>query len=221
MSFLATADGISTPPGKATEATALGEAVRHGVMSALDVLRRPGLLIDGQRRVVCMNAAAQRMVGDGVLISHRQLRASARAADPALQALLRRAACAGSDGRPLGAAPVALPRDAGRPLIVHAAPLAASSSGFQDAAALVTFHRLESASEAAVALLAQALGLTGAEQRLARELASGCGVVRAAEAMGVSPSTARTHLKGIFAKTETHSQSELAALLSHAGYGLC
>jgi hypothetical protein len=39
-------------------------------------------------------------------------------------------------------------------------------------------------------------------------------VPQAAAATGVSPTTARSHLKGCFERTGTHSQAELARLLA-------
>jgi DNA-binding CsgD family transcriptional regulator len=63
-------------------------------------------------------------------------------------------------------------------------------------------------------LLSKAFGLTPAEARLASIIAEGLNPERAAEELGISKGTARNQLKAIFAKTATHRQAELAALLS-------
>jgi DNA-binding CsgD family transcriptional regulator len=57
-------------------------------------------------------------------------------------------------------------------------------------------------------------GMTEAEARLTCGLLNGTRVEDYAEHAGISMNTARTHLKAIFAKTETTRQAELVRLLS-------
>lgn len=58
-------------------------------------------------------------------------------------------------------------------------------------------------------------GFTAAEARVAEALMSGDqNLRRAADRVGVSYETARVHLKKLLEKTGTHSQSQLARLLS-------
>lgn len=59
----------------------------------------------------------------------------------------------------------------------------------------------------------RALGLTAAEARLASKLATGRQIVDASEELGISPHTARTQLKAIFAKTGARRQSELIGIM--------
>ncbi len=61
--------------------------------------------------------------------------------------------------------------------------------------------------------LATQFGLTPAESRLAVKLAEGTTLSDAACLTGISVTTARTHLRNIFAKTATSRQSELALLI--------
>lgn len=63
-------------------------------------------------------------------------------------------------------------------------------------------------------LLRRIFGITAAEARLAQKMASGMPIDAAADALGVAKETARSQLKQVFAKTETHRQSELVALLA-------
>lgn len=65
--------------------------------------------------------------------------------------------------------------------------------------------------------IAKLFGLTAAEARLACRLTEGEDVVEASSALGVSPHTARTHLKRIFSKTGVRRQSELIALVLRLG----
>ena len=56
-------------------------------------------------------------------------------------------------------------------------------------------------------------GLTRAEARVAVLMASGLPLPAVANLLGVSQTTARTHLQRIYGKTDTHSQVQLVALL--------
>lgn len=190
----------------------------EAMLAALDAWGRPAAILGRNKRVVGLNLSAEALMGDGVLISQNRLRASTRSCDAALQALLEDAVADTSPHRAFG---LALPRRHGRPLMVHGAALpgevgAALASG----RALVTFTRLDTPTGAGADLIAHAYGLTSAEQTLCRHLVSGAGLPEAARAQGVSMSTVRTHLKGVFLKTETHRQSELVALLAQAGCSL-
>lgn len=66
-------------------------------------------------------------------------------------------------------------------------------------------------------VISSVFGLTPAEARLALELMKGDGLKPCALRLGVSPSTARTHLKHVFEKTGTRRQAELVRLL----FGCC
>ncbi|MFC7738275.1 helix-turn-helix transcriptional regulator [Roseomonas sp. GCM10028921] len=68
-------------------------------------------------------------------------------------------------------------------------------------------------------VLRTAFGLTEAEAAVAQHVARGEGLPVVAAALGVSSSTARTHLKHTFDKTGTHRQAELAALLARLAPG--
>jgi DNA-binding CsgD family transcriptional regulator len=156
-----------------------------------------------------MTGTAHTILGGDIVLSHTFLRGARRVADEALQALLTRVAC-GHTGSSLEM--VAIAPSLGRPLIVQAVSLPAHVFG--EAAMLVTVHQTETRSDQRIDALAIACELTAAERKLTRLLAGGCGLTRAAASLGVSVSTARTHLKAIFAKTNTHSQAELAALFA-------
>ncbi|HMQ02619.1 MAG TPA: helix-turn-helix transcriptional regulator [Pyrinomonadaceae bacterium] len=61
--------------------------------------------------------------------------------------------------------------------------------------------------------LAHSFGLTPAEERLALILAEGYSIKESCDILNVSANTARTHLKRIFSKTDTHRQSSLVQLV--------
>lgn len=67
--------------------------------------------------------------------------------------------------------------------------------------------------------LARRWGLTPAQARVAERLARGQSVREIAAELGVSRSTVRTHLKAIFAHTDTHRQAQLVQRLLTEGQG--
>ncbi|MBB1499346.1 helix-turn-helix transcriptional regulator [Paracoccus sp. MC1862] len=69
----------------------------------------------------------------------------------------------------------------------------------------------------AAAVAASAFGLTAAEMQVFSHIASGMTVSAAAEAIGIRPSTVRTHLLRLFNKTGTHRQVDLALLADRLG----
>lgn len=70
--------------------------------------------------------------------------------------------------------------------------------------------------EVAGSLSSRSFGLTAAEARLAAKLVQGLRIADAGIELGMTPSTARWHLKNIFAKTGTRRQTDLLRLLTNA-----
>jgi DNA-binding CsgD family transcriptional regulator len=102
-----------------------------------------------------------------------------------------------------------------KPVILRTLPVhGAARSLFLGARAVVTLTVVMPRVRPKVALLAAVFGLTPAEARLASIIAEGRNPEHAAEELGISRVTARNQLGAIFAKTATHRQSELVALLS-------
>ncbi|GEM_PF-5798489 len=62
------------------------------------------------------------------------------------------------------------------------------------------------------------LGLSPTEAELLAELATGCTLAACAERLGRNHETLRSQVKSIFAKTDTHSQIEVAALASFVAW---
>ena len=90
----------------------------------------------------------------------------------------------------------------------------ASRSPFLGARAILVLKDLETDAAFNQDLIAKVFELTPAQARLAIRLAGGSSVEEAALESGVALETARSHLKAIFNKTETHRQGELVALLN-------
>ncbi len=83
---------------------------------------------------------------------------------------------------------------------------------------LVTLLIEESVRDAqdVVPLLMRAFDLSPREAALAAELANGHELAAAANRLHIAVGTARNYLKAIFAKTRTHRQAELVALILRA-----
>ena len=193
---------------------AVAAAAAAGIMAGLDHVNRAAILLDDMGLVFKMNAAAERLMGHGVTISNRKLRASTRDGDRLLQRLIAIAAAnkPPHESPPLDA--VAIPRRKGRPLVVQGAPLVNSARDlFQQARAILIIRDLDHRMEPDDFLLRELFALTPAEIRLAKAIAGGRKLSEVAGLLGVSSETARAHLKSVFAKSGVHSQSELSVLL--------
>ena len=192
----------------------LSEARATGMLDCLDVMNCGGILLDALGNAMRLNAPARRHLGRGLALTHGQLTAGHRKANAALQRLI------GSVLQPVPAheAPargaVAIPRPNRRPLIVHAAPVVGSARDvFQRAKAILTVVDPDEHPEPSEPVLSQAFGLSRSEVRVALELLKGQELKDIAHAHGTTLGTVRTQLKSIYAKTETHRQAELVALL--------
>jgi DNA-binding CsgD family transcriptional regulator len=105
-----------------------------------------------------------------------------------------------------------------RACIVHLVPLRRSAHDvFPGGDLVVAVSALKrSAIVPSPAVLTGLFDLTPAEAKFASAIIAGHSVKRASETVGIAESSGRTYLARIFAKTGTHRQSELVALLSAA-----
>jgi DNA-binding CsgD family transcriptional regulator len=90
----------------------------------------------------------------------------------------------------------------------------AARTPFLGARVLLTLTDLDAETQPDSTVIAQAFGLSPAETRLALLISNGTSPTEAAEQLGIARETARSQLKTVFAKTGTHRQAELAALLA-------
>jgi DNA-binding CsgD family transcriptional regulator/PAS domain-containing protein len=170
-------------------------------------------------RVVYMNAAAERQIktGNSVRIMNNRISPT----DPAARAALSKAiddasrddtdmdehSLAIPDMGGAGYIATLLPVDRGQRRSVLA-PFAASVAVFMQDSAQAPLMPGEA--------FARLYKLTGAELRVLQALAQGLGGKEAADMLGVSEATVRTHLQHIFSKTGTLRQSDLLRLLQNS-----
>lgn len=193
-------------------------AAQGAAEAALDRLPVGLFLIDGDSRVTFHNAPARALVsaGDGLTLDADRVLGTAISVEAGhLRRLIRDAVLTslGHGTVPGGAMRVTRPSGAGD-LHVLVTPLHMRSPGLTDEATAAVFVSDPSATRAvSVARVADLLGLTRAEARVAASVASGLSVAETAERLGLARTTVRHHLKYAFLKTGTHRQADLVRLI--------
>jgi DNA-binding CsgD family transcriptional regulator len=201
-----------------TEAATLSKAVGHqvllGISNALELVKQSAVTLDHQGCVLEANRPAQTLFGDEIGIKGRRLWARDKSAKSRLDGLadqLRSTA----DNAPFRASPIVARRVGHPPILIRALPVPAPArSPFVGARALLILTDLAPKRGPDPLVLRQLFGFTPMESRVASIIATGTSPEGVAEQMGIAVETARNHLKAVFAKTETHRQSELVALLA-------
>jgi DNA-binding CsgD family transcriptional regulator/PAS domain-containing protein len=195
------------------------ELLRSSGERAWDLMPWGALLLGPEGQVMFANRMAEEILGEaeGLTVRHGRLVAMASADMSRLRELLGCAAQPTDGPRTGGTMPVG--RGGGRrPLQLWAMPLPREAVRFPaiEPAATTCVFLIDPDREAAPSADAwRALfGLTDAEARLVAGLSHGERLEDYAKRSGIRLSTARTHLKSVFAKTDTHRQSELIRLLN-------
>lgn len=192
----------------------LGDARGDGMLTAFEQTGTAAVLIDYTGRIVRMNRQAEQHQGSAFCIAGGQLMAKERSCDAGLQRVIGYA-LAGPCHAVAPPPAAALTRAQGRPLAVIGLPIAGAARDiFQQAKVILLLIDPEQRRTAPETILQQVFRLTPAEARLAVAISSGLELKGIAEMRRVSLGTARAQLKSLMAKTDTHRQGELVALLS-------
>jgi len=191
--------------------------------ATFDELKTAVVLIDAHGGVRHVNLAAHSLIERGAIfrVDHSRL----TGATPSISNLLGDLYRAGETDLGLGPDGIAVPlgRDGEVDLVLSALPLsggrrAGSSRGA--ALALLISPARPPAALAPPELIARRFNLTPAELRILLTITEIGGVPATAEALGVSQSTVKFHLKGLYLKTGVHRQAELVKLLTVASSSL-
>lgn len=189
-------------------------------LSGLDILARmetAAFLVEGRGKVIRINACAEALLGQGIDVINGQLAATDRDSDRRLQALIA-AALAADRTASYSAPPIAVARSGRRPLMVEAVPVRGRFADvLPETRALVLAVDLEAQPHTSEHRLQAVLGLTPAEAKVAAQLSLGNQVDLIADQFGVSRETVRNQIKAALAKTGTHRQAELVALVQKIG----
>ena len=187
-----------------------------GMLDAYQSLDYASFLLDEQGCVVKFNAKAEMLLGDGLEMSQRMLRCTY----PEDSVSLSRAIA--SVNRPIDLALTTSPavvvarRPLQRPLILQAIRLSGLAGGLFSPARIMLIVTDPGGAITATPLeyAQKAFGLTLAEGRLVANLEQGLSLAMAAEVLEISVETARSHLKRVFAKTDTARQTDLMMLMN-------
>jgi DNA-binding CsgD family transcriptional regulator/PAS domain-containing protein len=185
------------------------------MIETLDALKLGVVLADEDSRILHANRAAEAMMRDGASLHDRGgvLKAECRAASAEIRSAIRYAARNESGIGKTGLA-VRLTNEGEAPLLAHVLPLAGGEvrARLEPAAVAAVFINPAVDAAASTKAVATAFQLTPAETRVLGRVLTGSTVAEAAAQLGVAPTTARTHLDSIFAKTGVSRQSELIRL---------
>jgi DNA-binding CsgD family transcriptional regulator len=201
----------------------LGEArlAEASTAEALNGLTPAVIIVGGDSQVQFVNSAASAIVAetDGLSIDRTGLHAAVASESAVLRKLIARAAA----GTPAAGGMMTLSRPSQRrPLAVLVAPLQRRSAWFVDHGprAIVSVVDPEQAPVVPEKYLQRLYGLTRAEAAITVQILRGQGLQAAADSLGISLATVRTHLQNVFAKTGTRRQSQLVRLIAQSQAGV-
>jgi len=198
---------------KTVEAAALADS--------LDTLGAAMFLVDASGRIVHANASGHAMAAEARVLRGPGGRLGA--VDPAANAILLDSFSAAEGGDPaVGRKGIAVPLQAreGEPYVAHVLPLTSGArrkaGTSYRAVAMVFVHKAALDLPSAPEAVAKQFKLTPTELRVLFAIIEVGGVPEVADVLGISESTARSHLKHLFEKTGTSRQADLVKLV--AGY---
>ena len=180
----------------------------------------PGLFfVNADAHILESNASGRAMLEQGTLMRTLggRLVLADRDAERALAEILCRfrSGNAGSSVRP---ASVLLSAHAGEPFVAHVVPLIGgmrrSTGSTYTAVAAVFVQKASFELPSSREIIARTYKLTPTELRVLLAIVEVGGVPKVSEAMGVSVSTVKTHLRRLFAKTSTDRQADLVKLVA-------
>ncbi len=179
----------------------------------LELVRHGALLVaaGGQPQVANRTARAILQKKDGIALARTGLIADRASDTRLLHKLLQDALTSPECGEPKES-PFAVERKTARSaLIVRVIPGPGLEcwNGPEQRTALLRLYDRDLGLVVDERALISLYGLTRGEAALTAKLVQGKSIEEAAEALFISPHTARTHLKRIFMKTDTHRQPEL------------
>jgi len=194
------------------------EGRHRASLDALDRLPVGVILLDERGKIIATNCEAERVLreNDGLSGNTHGIRTAWQGETKVLQGMIAGAAkTAGGEGTAAGGL-LALSRPSGKqPLTILVAPVGrnAFAADLKTPCVVLFVTDPERKPASLPGALAQLYNLTAAESHLAQLLMRGETVVRAAERLGVSHNTARTHLQRIYQKTGTTHQGGLVRVL--------
>ena len=190
---------LARSPG---DITAVIDTIRHGIV-----------VVESDRDVVHLNAAAEQILTarDGLCMRSKRIEATRGSTNDHLHSSISHACVPQQNGARKGDS-LACTRPSGkRPYIIHVLPLTTDDHSPTRALVMIIDPELEP--EPPKTLIRRLFGLTNAEADVALRVMRGDGLKPISDDMALSIATIKTHVHHIFDKTDTHRQAELARLL--------
>jgi DNA-binding CsgD family transcriptional regulator len=186
------------------------EMQRGAIAEMLNHCEQGAILVDAQARVLFANSIAEDILREGVGLRVKEGCLGTGAAMKT--AALRRMIAGGSSGADGDTLTVTRPDGPG--LSVRIVPLSAETTWLaQPAAAIVFVKDAQANGLPSREHVEQLFDLTPAQAALACQILHGDGIQAAADRLGISRATARTHLLEVFQKTGTNRQAELVRVI--------
>jgi DNA-binding CsgD family transcriptional regulator/PAS domain-containing protein len=194
------------------------ESERAVYSGAIDQMRVGAIILDESGRVLSVNERARELLDqkDGVALRDEQLVLSTRERTRELQERVNRVIAQQKSGGPAVVEAMRIPRSsAGGELGLVIRPVPENQWAEAEAvpSAVIFLSDPQAQAEAPLQVIKQLFGFTPAEASLAMLMANGMTLDEAADAMGVSRNTVRTHLRSVFAKTGVTRQPMLVSLI--------
>jgi DNA-binding CsgD family transcriptional regulator len=194
----------------------VGAVLPTGGTSALSAIGQAAIALDHFSFVLEANSAAEALFDADFYIKNRRLIITDLNGRRTFEALTQRLLVLPETDTVSGTEPIVVRREGKHPVIAKVLPVPETArNSFLGARALLIFAHVGPKPRPNTSLLSQAFGLTSAEAKLAATLADGTSLKEAAQELTISRETARSQLKTVFMKTDTHRQSQLVALLLH------
>jgi DNA-binding CsgD family transcriptional regulator len=202
---------------------AAGNSQQRGHEQVWDMLACGVILLDAAGKISWMNRSAATVLvrADGLTMRKGALTATNARENTALQLLVRQTVATqqGLCLRPGGSLRVSRPSQR-RPLALSLSPIHVEQSFAPRPAAVAFVTDPDRDPELVPEKLRRLYGLTVREAAVVAELVRGRDLHEAAERLDMSVHTARTLLRFVFRKTDTHRQSELVGLVLRGPEGL-
>jgi len=199
-------------------------AAAAALADTLDSVTAAVFLVDTTGRLVRTNQGGRALLADASIL--RMSGGYLIANDPGANRLLGEALTATVEAGPsMGRRGISLPLPApnSRHCVAHVLPLTAGArraAGMWRAATAAIFVRqVQLETPVTPEVIARLYGLTPSELRVLLAAFEGGSVADIAKALGISPGTAKTHLRRLFSKTGTKRQADLVKLV--AGFAAC
>jgi DNA-binding CsgD family transcriptional regulator len=210
--------GAQTLPLPSLNGSSIARDLLSAGLEALDLLNIGLIVCSASAELLVANQTADHILQarDGLELGSDGIVSAIHEGTESLKGLVRKVAESRGQARGGSDSAFAVQRaDGKRPLtiFVRAVKTKTDMPAANEAAVLIMILDSALPVETTQAELRQLYGFTATEARLANHLMEGLALEDCCEAMGVRRTTARMHLRNIFAKTGVRRQGELVSLL--------